>query len=1372
MFKKRGRIFAGILAVMLAFSSGGISALADEPGQAEEQSAQTPEENEQTEEVKETEDIKGTEEIKEVEETEEIEETTTRTETDEEDNLQETDNVRDLVVSETENTETEDTETEETETDSIETYSASPGNLANAKVQGEAPQGTTINLFDYWQDTQDAPDNKNKQDPTSLTSGINAGAALKFGKGMNSKEDLSPQYLNAWTESEAVRQGIVKRVLTDGYPELTSEASPSGTGTDLSYLFSPSVEHEGKKSYPGAEGLLQMNADGYYYYDSRQTFAEYDKGTGKFNLYEGSYWSNKNDANVGGAVLAAGSSPDGQFFPFNKAETVYTNGSDDGVKLDSSIDSVDASINHYFGMTMSTRFFQQNDGKTTDGTPVTYEFAGDDDVWVFIDDVLVADLGGIHDRATLKIDFSTGEIIINDGRRNGEKSTLKKQFEAAGKNVSGSEWRDNTFADSTYHTLSFFYLERGNTDSNLYLKFNLVTIPESGVIKVDQAGNYISGAGFALYEASKDTQGNYTVTNNNPICSGTTDNAGELIFLDPEDDSPISLKDIYSNGAVKYLVLKETKVPDGYRSAGDMQLEFVETHNKEVFLLSDNHWDTGAYAMAKVTATTDATIKLWNSNEEKNLDNEVGTLFAVVMQRQDMDQPVEEENNWRPVHGDPLDGWHVVQAENGGVMEAVLKAARANPYIFKHPPENSSLYTADIENLPGDIRKYYFVLKENERDKAAYTVGYYYTEAATLDKATSTNTYRVDSTNFGRNFSANLYVPNVQNNLFVQKLDEDGVPVSAGADKSGSAEFTLYPQKNVNLESDGKYTVKDEEGSLKVNTSDMETPLPLTGGAMFQGVPNGEYYLIETEAPEGYEKSRNIVEVIVNNTGVYANAGTQDDDITVQRGVGSIVHSMIQFAADDDVDMTLHDIRTELYTADGANALPDYSSSSWAKDPATGEIHLQFQEGRDTLNYRTEASDGEDYGYYTIDAGWSKLKVLQCMDPEHAPKDRKKNLGEQDLTQLFSRTVIVQVKNKSIGQLTIRKKVVNNTGVSVPVLEDGFSFTLTGTKSGGSKLGGTLNAVRTSDGSTSMNEKITFTDGTATVSLKGDESLTLKGLPAGVRMDVEEDTYSDYKTTYKVVTDSGQPGQTEETEDPPSVMIQENTPHTVEVTNTCHLEGDFTFTKIERTVEGNQAVDNPLSGAVFAVYKLKCTQSGSPSGDAGHDHEDELISIEDPKTGAVAGEDKGCWELVGIPITSGPDGVITISGIPVIENTEYRLAELQAPPGFTRPQGQWKLEYDADGKKFIPVTGTPDDPNSASVGNPPAIEEASGDGTTTTYKIRNYRPGELPFSGNTGIRMFLLLGGGLMLLGAAGGCGWYVHKRHHTVRRRRRVRRR
>lgn len=78
----------------------------------------------------------------------------------------------------------------------------------------------------------------------------------------------------------------------------------------------------------------------------------------------------------------------------------------------------------------------------------------------------------------------------------------------------------------------------------------------------------------------------------------------------------------------------------------------------------------------------------------------------------------------------------------------------------------------------------------------------------------------------------------------------------------------------------------------------------------------------------------------------------------------------------------------------------------------------------------------------------------------------------------------------------------------------------------------------------------------------------------------------------------------------------------------------------------------------------------------------------------------------------------------------------------------------------MPVSG------GSAVGRPIAIG-AGNQG----YYIQNYKPGELPFSGNTGIRLFLLIGGMLMILGAAGGSGWYLYHRKTMVvygRRRRR----
>lgn len=1225
---------------------------------------------------------------------------------------------------------------------------ASEANLANGRVEGISPQGTTINVFDYWQTDDAEPAGDYNGDRNH---GINTGTPFKFGASMGEDQTgtTTPANMNYWTKSVDVRRGIVNNTLTDGYPTLSNTVA--GDGKSLDYLFDPTVPHVGKASYSDAEGLLQVDEEGYFYYDSIKNFAEFDRNTHQFTLYEGNYISEDNqeqlgDPYVGGAVKATGASPDGQFFPFVSAADVYTDTDDGKIALNPEVQS--GTRTHYFGLTMSTRFIQQDGGHTDDDVPVTYEFSGDDDVWVFIDGVLVADLGGIHDRASMKIDFSTGAIVINEGTEYEDSSTLFAQFEAAGRKGSTS-WTGNTFADRTYHTLNFFYLERGATDSNMSLKFNLVTVPESGIIKVDQAGNYVPGATFVLYKANAD----YEYNSEDVVCRGTTDSNGELIFTEIQDDGsevPVSLGELYTTQGIHNLVLAEETTPAGYRSFGEMHIRLAQSEGGEVFALSENQWDSGAYASGNVRVQAKAQLTLNKNGGTETVDAATGTLFAVVLQRQDMEASIIEASNWKAVYGDPLSGWHVVGSSDGSggndTLAGIITAAKENPHIFTL--QQSGSYDVDINDLPGDIETYYYVISgDTEKNaKTKYTVGYYFTKADSLSGATVENTYRVDSEEFDRIFSVNLYVPNIQNNLYVQKLDKNGQPVSAGADGSGSATFTLYSQTGVTIHKDGTYTVAEGTQSYSAATSDMTTPLPLTGGAMFTRIPNGRYYLIETEAPEGYEKSSEIIPVVVDNTGIYADAGGAGDDVSVQRGVGSIVHSMIQFATNDDIDATLHNIKADLYTADSGSGLPT-DESGW-KSTTEEKLHLRFQEGAETLNYREE---DDSYGYFTIDEGWSKLKIYQCLVHNNTESPKEELEADQELTNLFSGTVVVQVRNTSTGNLKISKDVVNNTGLDGTQTE--FKFTLTGSVNR-NPLNKTYNAVRTADESTST-ETVVFKDGKAEITLEDRESIEIQGLPTDTEIKIVEETYPDYKTTYVIGT--GQPAEGNGAE----VIIPGNSSGVeVTYTNTYHVEGSFTFTKTGTAEEGSSP--GPLEGATFAVYRLICT---TPN-EEGHDHENQLISIENPATGEVAAEDEGCWELVGTPMTSRPDGVITISGIPVIENTEYRLAELQAPPGFTVPTGQWKLYYDPADKVFKPKSGTGND---ASIGNPPAIEEDETSGTIK-YKIRNYRPGELPFSGNTGIRMFLIIGGALMLCGAAGGTGWYLYQRKAPAARRRRKR--
>lgn len=955
-------------------------------------------------------------------------------------------------------------------------------------VQGISPLGTTIHLFDYWIETQTADDSKPDPSASFLSKGINNGHALLFGNGMG--DDPKIGEWNWWTKSEKPYQGIVKpRLGDDGYPQLNlsnpldTDLTTKDGNQSLAYLFDPDIQVGGKASYPNVKGLLQVDEDGYYYYDSDENYAVYYQADNSFVLYDHP-----------GVKNNGGGENKGNFFPFNAA-TADPDTSGGG--LMSTVGSTDPSINHYFGVHMSTRFIQLNGGKIGEDS-VTYEFSGDDDVWVFIDGVLVADLGGIHNAASVKIDFSTGEITIN-GAEQGK--TLGKLLNTG----------SNTLADNTQHTLDFFYLERGNVDSHMELKYNLVTQPESSLIKIDQLGDPVPGAKFSLYAAD-----NLSTA----IATGTTDREGRFIFMDPKDSTPLTIQKLYNkykdskDDAGNNLIVKETCTPAGYRTIDQVGLSFFVSKQKEVLLLSNSIWDKGAYAMPKVTVSAPGSIKLLGTETQEEEAISLADdplMFAVVYQKQG-------EDDWRPVYGDPIHGWHVEPDSN---WDSVLRAAKANPYVFQLTSEGS--YQVTIENLPGDIKTYYHIC--GKEDEAQYTVEYYYTEANNLDEAKKENTWRIDSQSenhsLTRSFSMDLYITNIKNRLLVQKVDQAGKPLAG-------AEFALYKAEYATVEN-GAVTIKAGAKAYDtLRTEGAGGSLGLEGGGLFptqdKVLEKGEYYLVETSAPDGYKPNPAAVHIIVDDTGVYADAGQRGDGISVLRGVGSVIKSMVQFAAEDDVDATLQDIKAALATSVTRDETSGQFTVSgdgidWAS-PGPEILHLQYDNANKLLDYGlydAPATVTLDDVTLETEAGWSKLLIRQCYQHDPATvSSLKTDLQDQDITDLFSGTVTVRVANERAEGLTIAKTVTGNTApagesyqIEIYVEDDekpieGSYETVSGVGESGS---------------------LTFTKGKATIALQAGEKLTIFGLPTGAGYTVTEAQSQEQAYTTTVSVNHGQAQQ-------------------------------------------------------------------------------------------------------------------------------------------------------------------------------------------------------------------------------------------------------
>lgn len=946
--------------------------------------------------------------------------------------------------------------------------------FSNHIVKTVNPTGTTVNLFDYWvvngdNDKSVNINNNNGNDNT----GINKGHQLKFNGGAGSG-------INKWTGRSGIggfgRLQFVKNTLVDGYPSIKAGTytsyNTSGTYTDesLAYLFNNDSQVNGKAVYNKVQGLFQLK-DGYYVYDSYGSdgsdgnYAVYNSTTNSFDVYDkaGVYKDSVSDANRG------------QFFPFDSADKVFEerNGQLSPIGI---TDGTNDKLNHHFGMSMTTEFVQPKEGKTTDLKDMVFKFSGDDDVWVYIDGVLVGDLGGIHEKATLEINFANGEVKVghvdgaNGTKKEIEKTNIKAKFEDAGADT--TNFFGNTFRDSTKHTLSFFYLERGAGASNMSLKFNLTTLPSSEVAKVDQNGEAVNGATFKLYRSDgPDADWN----KGELVAQGTTKDRGQLI-LQKSNGSVLSFDEEHNTNHCDYFVLKETDLPEGYRSSltssttatpGELHLQYkqaaasgsggVVVAPQTTVTTADGKswtgsrmWLNGGYLAAKETISLDK-----DTQDNKGNAISSGTTFAVVLKLTGASEDHTSEDAWTAVTGNPLNGYKLCSAH--GIAGAVEAAKSADTSVFDVDTKGD--YVVTVRSLPGDIEKYAAMM--TDKSKAEYTVAVYHTTASSLAGATIDNTSMVQYQTINRQFSTVIHLTNVQNRLFVQKVDDLGKPVN-------DATFQLYQAKDVTGNSPSTYAIKPgAEPYDTVKANDATYPYEIKGTACFpldsvnhKPLTKGTYYLRESVSPDGYEINNTITKVIVDDSGVYVDAGEKGDGVLSVSGPGSLIASLTQFGSPDSIDNTLTHIKGKLQSAvvdaDGNLTWGQKSTAEGVTPSLENDLmHMRYDktaQGTKTVLRYVEDGGGRNGKLATIfaDTGINRMALYQDDDATNGT-----DLGTLQLNHLFTTATGVQYADRRVARLQVTKTVTADSGLTAPTKDANgndltftFKFTLPDSEEG------------------------------------------------------------------------------------------------------------------------------------------------------------------------------------------------------------------------------------------------------------------------------------------------------------------------------------
>ena len=236
--------------------------------------------------------------------------------------------------------------------------------------------------------------------------------------------------------------------------------------------------------FKGTNGDSKEDIAQYWYYDSNETSLYLKQDTSK----GGGYYldSVTGDEKNRSRNLDTGNGHTGTygFFPFNQYAGSHVN-----------------QYNYGYGAKLQFDFTLTEDGKVVVGkdekVPIKFFFSGDDDVWVFIDDQLVLDVGGAHAKAEGLLEFGVDEngdntvtsyvSKIKDSNNQNYDSLKSNPKHVTFRNTPYQfNWKSKkpmTLTKNTKHTLTMYYMERGMWESNMAVAFNF---PDHNELQVEK----------------------------------------------------------------------------------------------------------------------------------------------------------------------------------------------------------------------------------------------------------------------------------------------------------------------------------------------------------------------------------------------------------------------------------------------------------------------------------------------------------------------------------------------------------------------------------------------------------------------------------------------------------------------------------------------------------------------------------------------------------------------------------------------------------------------------------------------------------------------------------------------------------------------